>query len=94
MSQIAQVHQWSMPEILDTLATHRQKLQTLGVRKLGLFGSYTRGTAEPESDMDFLVAFEDSVEYLYGLRAWSKSGWCSSFLDFAELLPVSCMTSQ
>lgn len=29
--------------------------QKYGVRKLGLFGSYARGTANDESDLDFLI---------------------------------------
>jgi hypothetical protein len=32
----------------------------MGVCSLGLFGSYRRGTATPESDMDFLVTLERS----------------------------------
>lgn len=30
----------------------------MGVHKLGLFGSYLRGTAKADSDMDFLVVLE------------------------------------
>ena len=49
---------WTEPKILDTLYLHRQKLQKMSVRKLGLFGSYRRGTARPGSDMDFLITLE------------------------------------
>jgi predicted nucleotidyltransferase len=45
----------SAEEILDILNDHVQELYHLGARKLGLFGSYRRGTPTPESDMDFLV---------------------------------------
>ena len=58
MNQIVQTSQWNMIQILKTLESHRSKLQGWGVRKLGLFGSYQRGTAKPDSDMDFLVEFE------------------------------------
>ncbi len=58
MSQTIQIYRWTVAEILNTLAAHRQKLQAMGVRKLGLFGSYRRGAAKPDSDMDFLVVFE------------------------------------
>lgn len=58
MKLAVQVHQWAGKEILQTLATHRQELHQMGVRKLGLFGSYLRGTAKPDSDMDFLVTLE------------------------------------
>jgi predicted nucleotidyltransferase len=42
------------------LEAHRQELRALGVLKLGLFGSYRRGTAKPDSDMDFLVVFDNA----------------------------------
>ena len=58
MSQMVRTSQWNTTQILKTLESHRSKLQGWGVRKLGLFGSYRRGTARPESDMDFLVEFE------------------------------------
>lgn len=58
MSQTSQVVQWNMTKILETLKAHRQKLRALGVLEIGLFGSYKRGTAKPDSDMDFLVIFE------------------------------------
>jgi len=58
MSQTTQTQQLTAAEILKTLMENRQKLRSLGVSKLGLFGSYKRGTAKPGSDMDFLVDFE------------------------------------
>lgn len=33
-------------------------MQALGVRRLGLFGSFVRGEARPESDVDIWVEFE------------------------------------
>lgn len=47
-------------EILDTLAQHREELRGWGVQSIGLFGSYRRGDAKPDSDMDFLVTLERS----------------------------------
>jgi hypothetical protein len=42
--------------LLDQYASEiRQKFH---VRKLGLFGSYARGDANPQSDVDILVEFE------------------------------------
>ncbi len=45
-------------EILRTLSRNKAKLRRMGVRKIGLFGSYRRGTSHTESDMDFLVVME------------------------------------
>ena len=52
--------QWTISDILETLTRHWPELQSIGVRKLGLFGSYNRGAANPDSDMDFLVDLEQT----------------------------------
>jgi uncharacterized protein len=44
--------------IMRRLKSYQADLQRMGVRKIGLFGSYRRGTPTPESDMDFLVVLE------------------------------------
>ena len=44
--------------ILRTVAEHGRELRHLGVVRIGLFGSYLHGDPGPESDVDFLVAFE------------------------------------
>ena len=45
-------------EILRILSRNKAKLRQMGVRKIGLFGSYRRGTSNPESDVDFVVVLE------------------------------------
>jgi len=45
-------------EILEALQASREKLKQLGVRKIGLFGSYARDEAGASSDIDFVVEFE------------------------------------
>jgi len=45
-------------KILNALEQHKTELSQMGVLKIGLFGSYQRGEATSESDMDFLVALE------------------------------------
>ena len=44
--------------IKQTLLDNRETLQKYGVKRIGLFGSYVRETATPESDIDFLVELE------------------------------------
>ena len=48
----------SAAEILTLLERNAQVIRSHGVRRLGLFGSAARGTAEEESDLDFVVEFE------------------------------------
>jgi hypothetical protein len=45
-------------QILETLAERHSSLHALGVRRIGLFGSYARGEARENSDLDFLIEFQ------------------------------------
>jgi uncharacterized protein len=45
-------------DILKVLAQNRSHLRALGVRRIGLFGSFVRGEQRPDSDIDLLVEFE------------------------------------
>ncbi len=44
--------------ILSLVHQHRTHLRDLGVRRLGLFGSFARGQQNEDSDIDLLVEFE------------------------------------
>lgn len=44
--------------ILKTISEHRDELQRLGVRRLGMFGSAVRDDLSESSDLDFLVEFD------------------------------------
>jgi predicted nucleotidyltransferase len=48
-------------EILKRLEENREIIRGLGVRRLGIFGSYARGEQKEASDMDFLVEFEEAT---------------------------------
>ncbi len=45
-------------EIITKIEQHKEKIRSLGVKKLTLFGSYARGEAKKTSDIDFLVEFK------------------------------------
>ncbi len=45
-------------DILDVLDQNRTHLRALGVRTIGLFGSFVRGEQRPDSDIDLLVEFD------------------------------------
>ncbi len=59
MNENIQLRQMTSTEIIEELSRHRGQLRRLGLRKLGLFGSYERGSAGPGSDLDFLADFTD-----------------------------------
>ena len=42
---------------MEVLAQHQAELKSLSVRTIGLFGSYSRGEATANSDIDILVTF-------------------------------------
>jgi len=46
--------------IIDAIHKSRAELFSLGVRSIGLFGSFARGEAGTESDVDILVEFDAS----------------------------------
>lgn len=63
--------QWTAADVLAELQRNQVWLRGLGVRALGLFGSYRRGTPRPESDMDFLVDLEQpSFDSYMDLKLW------------------------
>ena len=46
-------------KIFELLRLNKLQLQKYGVKRIGLFGSYLRGENKKESDIDFLVEFEE-----------------------------------
>ena len=48
----------SKDEIVERILAARSQLAALGVRSIGLFGSFARGEQTPSSDVDVLVEFE------------------------------------
>ena len=49
----------SREDVLRLIEQNRVALRTLGVGRLGLFGSCARGEATAESDLDFVVEFSE-----------------------------------
>jgi len=47
----------SKTSLLSLIVANEAKIRSLGVSRLGLFGSFVRDEQNPESDIDFLVEF-------------------------------------
>lgn len=45
-------------DIFQRIREHEKTLRALGVRRIGLFGSFVRGDQRSDSDVDLLVDFE------------------------------------
>ena len=54
MKNIVQTKQ----DILNILSENRARIRALGVKRLGLFGSFLSGRQTSDSDVDFLVQFD------------------------------------
>jgi len=48
----------SKDSVVQRIVEARQELASLGVKSIGLFGSFVRGQQTPSSDVDILVEFE------------------------------------
>ena len=48
--------------ILSEMQQHKRELFSLGVVKIGLFGSYVRGEQSEKSDIDILIEFAPDKE--------------------------------
>lgn len=48
--------------ILKTIKTHKPELLKLGVRNIGLFGSFSKEKHSSKSDIDILIDFEPGKE--------------------------------
>ena len=53
-------------EILNYLSMHKDDFfQRFGLVKLGLFGSYAKGTNSKESDIDILIELDNDLDDIY-----------------------------
>ncbi len=52
-------------EILSLLDKHAEEIKKFGVKKIGLFGSYSRDESKEDSDIDIIV---ELLEVKYAAR--------------------------
>ncbi len=78
----------SKEELMTVLHDHRREMAEMGVRRLAVFGSFVRGEATSESDIDLLVEFEP------GQKTFDSFMRLAFFLE--ELLgrPVDLVTEE
>lgn len=50
-------------EIIDKLRAHQEKLRSLGIKSMAIFGSAARDEITSESDVDILVEFEGQATF-------------------------------
>jgi len=59
-------------ELIHALRENAAGIQAFGVTRLGLFGSFARNEAGPESDVDLLVEFDPGRKTLKNLVGLSR----------------------
>lgn len=47
---------------LDLIEAHAPEFRALGARRIGVFGSFSRGEERPDSDVDIYVEFEPGMK--------------------------------
>jgi len=56
-------------QILNFLRSHKEEFrQKFGITKLGLFGSYARGEATKDSDIDIVVDMPSNFDLYYDFK--------------------------
>lgn len=48
-------------KIIHLLKAHKDEIKKFGVKKIGLFGSFSRGDGSKNSDIDIVVEFEEGM---------------------------------
>lgn len=61
-------------DILDMIGRNHAQIQSLGVKRLGLFGSFVRREQQAASDVDILVEFEPGQKTFDHFMQW-RSCW-------------------
>jgi predicted nucleotidyltransferase len=61
---------WTRESITEFLDTHRIILSEMGVRKIGLFGSYVRNEQHQDSDIDLLLVM-DNFTFASWMDVWN-----------------------
>ena len=75
-------------ELMSLIETHEKELRIVGVRKLGLSGSFARGEQKVDSDVDVLVEFDP------GQKKFDNFMGLSFFLEDLFKRPVELVTAE
>jgi hypothetical protein len=78
----------SKRDILTVIEANRGHITALGVKRLGLFGSFVRDEASDRSDIDFLVEFEP------GRKTFDNFMQLSFLLETLLARPVELVTPE
>lgn len=75
-------------QVFERLQELELQLRALGVKRIGLFGSFVTGGATPDSDVDLLVEFE------VGRKSFDHFMELSFLLEQSFQRPVELVTTE
>lgn len=75
-------------DVVSIIQANQNTLESFGVKRLGVFGSFVRGEQEPTSDVDLLVEFES------GQKNFDNFMGLSFFLEDTLQRPVELVTPE
>ena len=75
-------------DILNVLDQYQSHLIALGVKRIGLFGSFIRGEQRPDSDIDLLL------EFASGRKTFDTFMELSFFLEELLQRPIELVTLE
>lgn len=75
-------------DVVSIIQANQNTLESFGVKRLGVFGSFVRGEQEPTSDVDLLVEFES------GQKNFDNFMGLSFFLEDTLQRPVELVTTE
>lgn len=74
--------------ITQSISAQKQKLQTFGLRRIGVFGSIAREESTPTSDIDLLLDFDPTK------KTYKKFFASTVFLEHLLKRPIDAVTPQ
>ncbi len=78
----------SKEKIFELLQINQAEITALGMKRIGLFGSFVRGDSTVDSDVDLLVEFEN------GKKTFDNYMKLSFLLEDLFLRPVELVTPE
>jgi len=73
--------------IFEQLKQHKAEMENLGIRKVGLFGSYIRNEQKENSDIDILIKWEENkatLDNFLGLYSLLEGLFTNKKIDIAS----------
>jgi predicted nucleotidyltransferase len=77
----------SRSDVFEVLRENGSRLRSVGVEKIGVFGSFSRGEQDSSSDVDLLLVFRDGEKGFRNLMDARKDIREVNFEELEKLIP-------